>query len=50
MGLLSDPSKRIQMGRAARQWVLTEFSIEAAARKTEAVYRRHLARKNRSCG
>jgi glycosyltransferase involved in cell wall biosynthesis len=40
--LLEDPSRRQEMGSAARDWVTTEFSTARLAEKTEAVYREGL--------
>lgn len=38
MELLNDPAKREAMGKAAREWVGRQFSMEALARKTVDVY------------
>ncbi len=43
--LLADPRRRKERGRAAREWVMREFSTAALARKTEAVYLDVLRRK-----
>ena len=43
--LLEDPARRMAMGRAARDWAMTEFSTARLAQKTEAVYREGLARR-----
>jgi glycosyltransferase involved in cell wall biosynthesis len=45
--LLADPLKRKERGRAARDWVVREFSTATLARKTEAVYLSILAGKKR---
>lgn len=44
-GLLGDDVKREQMGREARRWVETEFSVDALMRKTTAIYRQLLQRR-----
>lgn len=44
--LISDPHRRKEKGRSAREWVIREFSTIALARKTEAVYF-DVLRKNR---
>jgi glycosyltransferase involved in cell wall biosynthesis len=43
--LLSDPARREELGRAAREWVLREFSTAALARKTGSVYEALLERR-----
>ena len=40
--LLGDAALKAQMGQAARQWILQEFSSERLAEKTADVYRREL--------
>jgi glycosyltransferase involved in cell wall biosynthesis len=42
--LLARPGERREMGRAARAWVASEFSLARLAEKTAAVYRAVLAR------
>jgi hypothetical protein len=44
--LIADPHRRKEKGRAAREWVIREFSTIALARKTETVYL-DVLRKNR---
>jgi glycosyltransferase involved in cell wall biosynthesis len=46
--LLGDPALRQEMGRRARQWVLTEFSTERLAEKMGAVYLELLNRKEQA--
>lgn len=46
--LLSDGERRDAMGRAAREWVVREFSTARLAEKTEAVYREALALRGRA--
>jgi glycosyltransferase involved in cell wall biosynthesis len=43
--VLEDPSRRMAMGRAAREWAMNEFSTARLAAKTEAVYREGLGRR-----
>ncbi len=45
--LLGDPRKRRDRGKAAREWVVREFSSAALARKTEKVYTDLLESKRR---
>ena len=42
--LIDDPARRRQLGEAARNFVVNEYSIEAACKRVEALYREVLAR------
>ncbi len=46
--LLARPAERREMGRGARAWVETEFSLARLAEKTTSVYRAILERRGRS--
>jgi glycosyltransferase involved in cell wall biosynthesis len=42
--ILTEPEKRKEMGHAAREWVLQEYSTRALAKKTESVFLESLGR------
>jgi glycosyltransferase involved in cell wall biosynthesis len=50
LGLLACPEERREMGRGARAWVESEFSLARLAEKTAAVYRAVLDRRRAGIG
>jgi len=47
LGLLADPARAAEMGRAGRAWLEQRFSLPATVRANEEIYERRIAEKRR---